>query len=278
MSSGLVVAQVALSLVLVTGAGLFVRSFTRLTGAPLGFDKQRVTACTRGRLAHDVEPQARVDFYQRLAQLVSTVPGVARASSSLSTPLDMGLPGEIQMPGAPAGAESERVVLTNRIAPDWFATYGTAIRSGRDFDARDTATSTPVVIINEAFAHKFFPGGIRSARPSLKGPSSESSQTRSRTAVSMPTAGNARFGIRRRRRHMSLWRSFRRACLPGRPRRSAFARPAILHRSCQALRARSRRPARISPSPCARSPRISTRRWPRSASSRRCQVSLACWR
>ena len=158
VSNGLVVAQVALSLVLVTGAGLFVRSFTRLTGAPLGFDKHAVLLARVDVSRANIEPQARFDFYQRLAQVVSAVPGVARASNSLSTPLDMNLPGEVNVPGAPAGTESERVVLTNRIAPDWFATYGTAIRSGRDFDGRDTATSTPVVIVNEAFARKFFPG------------------------------------------------------------------------------------------------------------------------
>jgi hypothetical protein len=70
----------------------------------------------------------------------------------------MNLPGEVKVPGAPAGTESERVVVMNRIAPDWFATYGTAIHSGRDFDGRDTVTSMPVVIVNEAFARKFFPG------------------------------------------------------------------------------------------------------------------------
>ena len=158
LSSGLVVAQVALSLVLVVGAGLFVRSFTRLTAAPLGFDKQHVLLARVDISRTSVQPQARIDFFHRLAQQVSAVPGVARASTSLFTPLDMALPREVKVPGAPAGVETERVVLTNRIAPDWFATYGTAIRSGRDFDAGDTATSAPVVIINEAFAGKYFPG------------------------------------------------------------------------------------------------------------------------
>jgi predicted permease len=158
ISNGLVVIQVALSLVLVTGAGLFMRSFSRLSAVPLGFDKREVLLARVDLSRTTIDPQARIDFFQRLAQAVSVVPGVARASSSLFTPLDMALPGEVNVPGAPAGAEAERVVLTNRIAPDWFATYGTALQSGRDFDARDTSTSAPVVIINEAFARKFFPG------------------------------------------------------------------------------------------------------------------------
>lgn len=158
VSSGLVVAQVALSLVLITGAGLFVGSFTRLTTAPLGFDKQYVLIARVDGSRATLGPQAPIDYFDQLARTLSAVPGVARASTSAFTPLDMGLPREVKVPGAPAGTESERVVLTNRIAPDWFATYGTAIRSGRDFDARDTQTSAPVVIVNEGFARKFFPG------------------------------------------------------------------------------------------------------------------------
>jgi hypothetical protein len=77
----------------------------------------------------------------------------------LFTPLDVvGLPGEVTVPGAPAGTESERIVVMNRVTPGWFAAYGTTLRAGRDFDARDAAAASQVVIINEAFARKFFPG------------------------------------------------------------------------------------------------------------------------
>jgi putative ABC transport system permease protein len=158
ISNGLVVAQVALSLVLVTGAGLFVRSFTRLTGAPLGFDRRGVLLARVDVSRASLAPQSPIDFYDQLAAAVTSVPGVLRASSSVFTPLDMALPREVKVPGAPPGTESERIVLGNRVAPGWFATYGTAIQRGRDFDSRDTATSTPVVIINETFARKFFPG------------------------------------------------------------------------------------------------------------------------
>ena len=158
ISNGLVVAQVALSLVLVTGAGLFVRSFTRLTAAPLGFDRQGVLLARVDVSRASLGPQGPIDFYDQLATAVTAAPGVASASSSVFTPLDMALPREITVPGAPPGTESERVVLGNRVAPGWFATYGTPIQRGRDFDPRDTSKSTPVLIINEAFARKFFPG------------------------------------------------------------------------------------------------------------------------
>jgi hypothetical protein len=61
------------------------------------------------------------------------------------------------LPGASV-PESERVALNHVVSPQWFATYGTAIRDGRDFDERDTAAGQPVVIVNEAFARRFFPG------------------------------------------------------------------------------------------------------------------------
>ena len=158
LSSGLVVVQVALSLVLMIAASLFVRSFTRLADVRMGFDKDRVLLVSVDASRTQIPPASRVDFYHRLKDVVSAVPGVTHAAASSSTPLDMGLPGEVTVPGAPAGTESSRVVLSNRITPGWFATYGTAIRTGRDFDARDTATGLPVVIVNEAFVRMFFPG------------------------------------------------------------------------------------------------------------------------
>jgi predicted permease len=159
LSAGLVVAQVALSLVLVTAAGLFVRSLARLSGIPIGFDKEHVLLARVDVSRARIDPSARIDLYDRLAAAMVAVPGVTDAGASLFTPLDVvGLPGEATVPGAPGGTESERIVVMNRVTPAWFATYGTPLRAGRDFDARDTAAGPPVVIINDAFARKFFPG------------------------------------------------------------------------------------------------------------------------
>jgi ABC-type antimicrobial peptide transport system permease subunit len=105
-----------------------------------------------------IDPAARADFYRRLMDVAAAVPGVTHTAASSSTPLDMGLPGAVTVPGAAASAPSGRIVLSNQITPGWFATYGTAVRAGRDFDARDTETGLPVVIVNEAFARAFFPG------------------------------------------------------------------------------------------------------------------------
>jgi predicted permease len=157
VSSTLVVAQVALSLLLVAGAGLFVRSFTRLAGVPLGFDRDRVLLARVDVARTTVDQAPRLAVYQRIVDAVSAAPGVARAAGSMSTPLESGLPTGVTVSGAPASAESERVVLTNRITPGWFETYGTPMHAGRDFDTRDAVTSQPVAIVNDAFVRKFFP-------------------------------------------------------------------------------------------------------------------------
>jgi putative ABC transport system permease protein len=153
-SSALVVAQVALSLVLVVAAGLFIRSLERLASVPLGFDRDRV-------LLVDVDT-ARVQtadamfLYHRLVAASAAAPGVAHAAASVSTPVSAGLPRSLAVSGVPP--TSERLSLVNAVTPGWFAAYGTPIRAGRDIDARDSATAQPVVLVNDAFVRRFFPG------------------------------------------------------------------------------------------------------------------------
>ena len=93
LSSGLVVAQVALSLVLVVAAGLFVRTFGRLATMPLGFDARSRAGGHRGHgpREHRRRPTGS-PFYHRLVAAVAAVPGVAHAAGSTSTPLSAGLP------------------------------------------------------------------------------------------------------------------------------------------------------------------------------------------
>jgi putative ABC transport system permease protein len=158
LSSGLVVAQVALSLVLVVAAGLFVRTFGRLATMPLGFDADRVLVVTVDTARANIGPDDRLAFYHRLVAAAAAVPGVAHAAGSTSTPLSAGLPQGVTAPSARSVPEPERVALTTVVTPDWFPAYGTAIRDGRDFAHSDTAAAPPVVIVNEAFARKFFPG------------------------------------------------------------------------------------------------------------------------
>jgi putative ABC transport system permease protein len=158
LSSGLVVAQVALSVVLVVAAGLFVRTFGRLATMPLGFDRDRVLVVTVDTSRAHVDPAARLPFYHQLVDAVASVPGVEHAAGSTSTPVSAGLPGGVKVPGTSPTSESESLALWTEVTPRWFATYGTTIRDGRDFDERDISAGQPVAIVNEAFARRFFAG------------------------------------------------------------------------------------------------------------------------
>jgi predicted permease len=156
LASGLVVAQVALSLVLVVAAGLFLRTLERLASVPLGFDRDRVLIVNVETARAHINPADRIAFYHRLVGAAATAPGVTHAAGSASTPVSPGIARNVEVAGAPP--QSEHLALTNSVTPGWFAAYGTGIRAGRDVDAHDTATAPPVVIVNEAFARRFFPG------------------------------------------------------------------------------------------------------------------------
>ena len=148
LSSGLVIAQVALSLALVVVAALFVRSFERLSQVPLGFDPDRVLVVNVDMQRARTDPAERRHLYQRIVDAARGVPGVAHAGGSMWTPVDGGM----------RMGDSESRVTFNFVTPGWFAAYGTAVRIGRDFTVHDTAEAPPVVVVNEAFVRALMPG------------------------------------------------------------------------------------------------------------------------
>jgi predicted permease len=164
LSNGLVIAQVALSLVIVVAAGLFVRTFENLATLSLGFDSDRVLLVNVS--VARVAAGERLPFVDRLVHEAGSVPGVAKAAASLMTPVvGLGILDSVRLPGATPsldvmnnGKLADRGTYANAITPGWFATYGTAIKAGRDFDERDTKGSPPVIIVNEAFVRKFLAG------------------------------------------------------------------------------------------------------------------------
>ena len=148
LSSGLVIVQVALSLALVVAAALFVRSFERLSHVPLGFDPDRVLVVNVETHRARTDPADRARLYHQIVDAARRVPGVAHAGASAWTPVDGGM----------RMGDSQSRVTFNFVTPGWFAAYGTAVRLGRDFTARDTAESPPVVVVNEAFVRGLMPG------------------------------------------------------------------------------------------------------------------------
>ena len=177
----LVVVQVALSMVLLVGAGLFMRTFTSLANLNLGFDRQPVLVAAVNIQPLQLEPDMRADLLVRLREAAAATPGVASAALSVVTPVS-GSTWSYRLElldGKPIEI-ADKGVYVNFVSPDWFKTYGTKMLAGRDFTAADKGGAPAVVIVNEAFARKFT-GGVNPmgrrvrepARPSSPNPERE---------------------------------------------------------------------------------------------------------
>jgi predicted permease len=149
-----VVGQMALALTLVVVAGLLVRTFAALERRPVGFDRDRVLL-TAVDARRSVPVNQHVAFSGDLRSVVRGVAGVEDAAVSIATPvsgagfgLHVDIPGAAEIPNNASGAN----VMTNIVSPGFFATLGTPLLAGRDFEATDTATSQVVAIVNRALA------------------------------------------------------------------------------------------------------------------------------
>jgi predicted permease len=159
MASGLVVAQVALSVVLVVAAGLFMRTFSSLASLHLGFDRDRVLVVNVNAQRTEIPPAERLEAYQRIREAVVAVPGVSSAAISFVTPVSgttwnqlISVSGGIELP------ERQRVSNFNAITPGWMQTFGTPIVAGRDIASADRRNAPLVILVNQAFAKKFLNG------------------------------------------------------------------------------------------------------------------------
>src|SRR5262245_24612934 len=159
LASGLVVAQVALSVVLVVAAGLFMRTFSSLANLRLGFDRDRVLLVTVNAQRTEIPAAERLTTYERVRHRVAAVPGVAAAAASFVTPVSGGTwNNRIEVPGSVELPERQRQSNFNAITPGWLATFGTKLISGRDIRESDTKSAPLVILVNEAFAKKFLNG------------------------------------------------------------------------------------------------------------------------
>jgi putative ABC transport system permease protein len=151
----LVVSQVALSLVLLMGAFLFVRTFRNLVTLNAGFQREHVLVANIDYATLKLTPDNQMVFKRDLLERMRAIPGVSSAAEILIVPMShMGWDDNIDIPDGP----QRKDVSFNRISPRYFETMQTPILAGRDFTAADTPKSPRVVIVNEAFARKFFAG------------------------------------------------------------------------------------------------------------------------
>jgi putative ABC transport system permease protein len=166
----LVVLQVAMSLVLVVTAVLFVRTFASLASVPRGFDDRRILTASVSFPSARIPVDKRPELFRQLLESVRAVPGVANAALSNGIPLTANTwSNVIELPGGPDLPPLERLTHFNMVSPEWFETYGIRLLAGRDFSTTDTADSPPVAIVNQAFARRFTGGrnpiGVRVRQP-----------------------------------------------------------------------------------------------------------------
>ena len=156
----LVVSEVALSLVLLIGAGLMVRSFAEMLRADLGIKPANVVAMETSLPPDEYkEENKRLDFYQQLLGRVGSLPGVVKVGGVDIVPFSSnGNSFSFQIVGQTPFPKGQEPYSEVRVATSgYFDAIGTSLRSGRLFNEHDDAKAAPVVLINETFARRFMP-------------------------------------------------------------------------------------------------------------------------
>jgi predicted permease len=159
LAGSLVVVQVALSLVLLVAAGLFVRTFSALATLPMGFEKAGVLVAQIGAQRTGVDSAGRPGFYDRMRQSALALPGVRSAALSVVTPVSGSAWGSgVQVVGEKELPEEKAGVNVNYVSPQWFATFHTTLIAGRDFTDRDVLSAPGVAIVNQTLVRQRFGG------------------------------------------------------------------------------------------------------------------------
>ena len=152
---GLVVVQVALSMVLIVGALLFGRSLRNLATVDPGFRTDGIVAVNVDLRRSAVDPAARMQTYTQIMERIRTVPGVAYAAEAFIAPMSgSGWNQNIVIDGQ----ERDGNVNFNRVGADYFTAMETTLIAGRAFGPDDRPGSTPTAIVNESFAREYFGG------------------------------------------------------------------------------------------------------------------------
>ena len=156
----LIVSEVALSLVLLVGAGLLIKSFVRLRNTDPGFDPQNtLTASVSLASARYEKDEQIARFYEQLIERVRSLPGVEAVGAVAPLPLSgNGISFSFNVIGRPEPPPGQGLSASARfITPDYFRALGIPLRKGRAFTDQDKAGTPPVLIVNEAFARRYFP-------------------------------------------------------------------------------------------------------------------------
>ena len=160
LHSALVIIEISLSLILLAGAGLLMRSFSRIISTNPGFDPQHLLTFRIATPESRYSDERRVVFFNQLLSRLKSQPGVEAATAAFPLPLAGGnIRISFSIAGQPVVAGDEPSERVSLVSSNFFRTMRIALQHGRYFSEAEQNTHAPqVVIINEAFAHKYFPG------------------------------------------------------------------------------------------------------------------------
>jgi len=161
LRGALVVGEVALSICLLIGAGLMLQTLVALANAPLGFNPQGAITVRTPLGGEKFQPhEARVRFFREVLEKVRALPGVTAAGYTSHIPLTFGGDqNSFQIEGRPVPPPGQQDIGPVRIVtPDYFRAVGTPLLAGRTFSYHDSPDSERVVMVNQTFARRFWPG------------------------------------------------------------------------------------------------------------------------
>jgi predicted permease len=153
----LVVSQVALSLMLLVGALLFVRTLRNLQTIDTGFQRKQVLVSEIDLSPLKVPIERRTSYKKALLERLRAIPGVLSAADARIVPVSgNGWNDNVSIPGS---SVQRKIANFNRVTPGYFRTLGTPLLAGRDFGDGDTTSSPPVAVVTQTFARKFLDAG-----------------------------------------------------------------------------------------------------------------------
>jgi putative ABC transport system permease protein len=161
----LVVAEVAMAVMLVIGAGLLLKSFAKLLAVDVGVVTDRVVTFSMQlpRTRYQMPPRSRypnwpeaTNFYEQVLEKVRTMPGVTNAALGVNHPLESGFTSGVEIVGRPATDGPRDEVRNRAVSPTYFETLGIPLLRGRVLSPDDRVTTPMVVVINEPLARRYF--------------------------------------------------------------------------------------------------------------------------
>jgi predicted permease len=159
LTSGLVIAQIALSLLMLTCAGLFVRSLEKALKADSGFDADHMLLVTFDLHPMGYTGKTGAEFERQVVARVRQLPGVESATLADFSPLSFTIHSDNEVPeGYVRRPHEDMTVDRGLVGPDYLGVMRTPVLSGRDFTEQDMADTPPVVIVNQAFVDRYWPG------------------------------------------------------------------------------------------------------------------------